>query len=337
MIFRGLSVGTTLGTDEFWKREGNYDVIVFQWPEELFSWRPPAETELESLESTLKFWSGRSKIVLTRHNIEPHINSKDIHYGKLYELMYAHADAVVHLGEFSRDNYLAQYSSHRFTKRQEQAVIPHPVYTSYENTVSKEEARSFLNIHPSSKVILVFGRIRNDDELALINSAFGMVQSKNAFLLISHYPLPVFRGSQRLKPGLEALYSRVRRQRRYFGDIPKQNIQYLLNASDMLFIPRIDTLNSGNVFLGFAYHRPVVGPDITNIGPVLKRTRNNTFDPRDTRSAARAIDLTIFEELSQDEIRLNIANYYPSNTDIGSMYVDLFSRILEHDFKPQSP
>jgi hypothetical protein len=56
-----------------------------------------------------------------------------------------------------------------------------------------------------------------------------------------------------------------------------------------VLIPRHEALNSGNVFLGFTFGKPVVGPDIGNIGEVLTLTGNPTFDPKCPRTVVDAL------------------------------------------------
>ena len=49
--------------------------------------------------------------------------------------------------------------------------------------------------------------------------------------------------------------------------IPFNMMSKLLSATDVLFIPRIDSLNSGLVQLGFTYGCVVLGSKFGNIGP----------------------------------------------------------------------
>jgi hypothetical protein len=55
-------------------------------------------------------------------------------------------------------------------------------------------------------------------------------------------------------------------------------------------IPRIDTLNSGVVPLAFQFARVVVGPDIGNIGPMLKAAGNPVFDTASVSNCVSAIE-----------------------------------------------
>lgn len=57
------------------------------------------------------------------------------------------------------------------------------------------------------------------------------------------------------------------------------DLPYYIAASDVIFIQRKDILNSGNVPLGFLYHKVVMGPATGNIGEILAATGNPTFHP----------------------------------------------------------
>jgi glycosyltransferase involved in cell wall biosynthesis len=71
--------------------------------------------------------------------------------------------------------------------------------------------------------------------------------------------------------------------------IGRKDVQYFLKAADLLFIPRFNTLNSGNVALGFTFGKVVIGPDYGVIGEMLKTTGNPVYHPQDIRSIADAI------------------------------------------------
>ena len=49
------------------------------------------------------------------------------------------------------------------------------------------------------------------------------------------------------------------------GPIAPSHISTILSASDVVLIPRTDSLNSGNVPLAFSYECIVLGPNVGNI------------------------------------------------------------------------
>ena len=68
------------------------------------------------------------------------------------------------------------------------------------------------------------------------------------------------------------------------------DLPYYIAASDVIFIQRKDILNSGNVPLGFLFHKVVVGPTTGNIGEILSATGNPTFHPDDRSDILEALE-----------------------------------------------
>jgi hypothetical protein len=74
-----------------------------------------------------------------------------------------------------------------------------------------------------------------------------------------------------------------------YSFVEEEDTQIFLNAADVLFIPRLRVLNSGNVTLGMTFGRVVVGPDSWDIGELLRATGNPVFDPAAPETAAGAL------------------------------------------------
>ena len=73
------------------------------------------------------------------------------------------------------------------------------------------------------------------------------------------------------------------------GFVKEEDAQYYLNASDILLIPRIDELNSGNITLGCTFGLVVMGRDGGDIGEILKATANPVFNPKNPTSIHQAV------------------------------------------------
>jgi len=54
----------------------------------------------------------------------------------------------------------------------------------------------------------------------------------------------------------------------------------MIRKCNSIVITLVDILNIGNVFLCFTFARQVIGPDIGNIGEVLKITGNPVYDTK---------------------------------------------------------
>ena len=260
--------------------KNNYDIIHFHWPESLVGWKEPSSKELFYFSTKLKSLKKKSKLVYTVHNFMPHYSTSE-QYKKLYELIISESDCLIHLGSYSYNYY------NRLTNKIHM-IIPHGIYDSFPNVTNKIDARKYLNLEKEDKVILVFGKLRSKEEVDLILNVFNGLRIINKKLMI-------IRGDIAVDTGF--LYRRLTKLKMFFNKkiiwknevINDKDIQFYVKACDILFIPRIRSLNSGNLILGFTFGRVVVGPEVGNIGEILKSTRNPTFNPFNIESAKIAV------------------------------------------------
>jgi glycosyltransferase involved in cell wall biosynthesis len=75
-----------------------------------------------------------------------------------------------------------------------------------------------------------------------------------------------------------------------YSFVAEEDTQLYLNAADVLQIPRLHVLNSGNITLGMTFGKVVVGPDSLDVGHLLKSTGNVVFDPDRPETAGAAIE-----------------------------------------------
>mgnify|MGYP002830099804 CR=1 FL=1 len=111
------------------------------------------------------------------------------------------------------------------------------------------------------------------------------------------------------------------------GFIDDNEIQYYLNSSDLVVIPRIKSLNSGNVALGFTYGRVVLGQNFGVIGEDLMKTGNPVFNGFDLEE----IESSLKSAFDSCENGLGMKNKkYAESTlswdRISSMYVNLIKQ-----------
>ena len=60
--------------------------------------------------------------------------------------------------------------------------------------------------------------------------------------------------------------------------ISDEDLPYYLTSADVLVVQRLKILNSGNVPLAMLAGLPIVGPNVGNVGWILKETGNKCFD-----------------------------------------------------------
>jgi len=272
----------TRSLSAFWMGPSDFDVLHIQWPEALFRWKEPSEWDLGYLRDKLVEWQRRSLIVTTVHNLLPHEQATSS--GRLlYDTVYEHSDGLIHLGKAS----LEAVADHFDVSDKEHVIIPHGNYDCFPNEITKAKARSHLDIGSKDAVYLSFGAIRRWEELELLIDGFNALNQPSKQLLIAgRIPWPSTRNKRWWWLKWNLLKPRIHL---FDGWIPDDEVRYYLNAADVVIIPRIDTLNSGNVALGFTFGKVVVGPNIGVIGEVLLKTGNPTFDPKDPDSLAASL------------------------------------------------
>lgn len=309
-----------------WLYEDEYpfDVVHLQWPESVFIKGDYDERDISVLMKRLEHKKKLgAKIVITVHNKIPHKGDNEksnILYKKVYQL----CDGVIHMGEVSKA--IINESHTHDIKSARQTIIPHGNYEYFPNIVTRDEARKYLGITGSKIVVASIGAVRTDDEYRLIKTISKLLKKRDGLLLqIGHINTAKQNRFERFyKQRTLRLHKSIRQYGSYVAD---NEIQYYLNACDILLVPRVNTLNSGNVALGFTFGKIVLGPDCGVIGEDLKRQGNPVFRSIDeddvTEALDHAIDLIItdtgkknrdyaIKELNWDNLALQYLSFYKS-------------------------
>lgn len=301
---QAISCRVELTHDEklFWNRQGNFDIVHLHFPEYMTFHHEEQyasglqDSLIEETRSCLQWWSERARIVITRHVLLPHDALQDPQWEKMYEAVYQYCDGVVHFATASIDEFKNRYSKTEFYHNHPiHFVIPHHNYASLPNTIQRDEARAKLGIPLDRKVMLVFGAIRNMEERSLILETFQSLKIHHKLLLVSRWKEQLVNVRWiRLKywlRDLSRLYYRLHPNYHFnYGFVDEADTQIYLNAADLLFIPRLKVLNSGNITLGMTFGKVVVGPDSWDVGQLLKETGNPVFDPNHPATAAKAVE-----------------------------------------------
>lgn len=329
----GIDIHCSLS--DFWNSETVYDIIHFQWPEEVVGWNCNDQSILERLKERIEFFRSRgSRFIYTRHNEKPHYGNPII--GKAYTLIENCSDLVVHMGKYSERWYLEDHPESR------NIVIPHHIYeNTYDETISMEEARRKLKIPQRKFVITCFGKFRNREEINMVISAFRKADIPNKLLLAPRM-LP-FSKHPRQASLLKRLASRMGyyvltpilnyclRMRAGASEelIDNADLPYYMAASDVILIQRIDILNSGNVPLAFLFKKVVAGGDIGNVGEWLTETDNPCFLPYKTEDVVEVLNQLpkrVAENRGEENYRYAQKNM--SLNKVAGMYADAYHLML---------
>lgn len=337
-----LQAQVTLCHETFWNMQGDFDVVHLHFPEYMtFEIERAYRTELtndlmQAIETRLKHWSKKSAIVVTRHVLLPHDAVENPMWERLYETVYRYASGVVHFAQPSVDEFRQRYRETTFVCGPPQhCIVPHHNYTSLPNSVTREAARKQLSIPNDAQVMLVFGAIRNDEERDLIQNTFRRINVRRKVLVCSRWREKLANVSWiRLKywiRDLTRLYYRLHPGYRLnYGFVEEIDTQLYLNAADVLFIPRLKVLNSGNITLGMTFGKVVVGPDSWDVGELLRETGNPVFDPERPQTAIAAVEegfrLAEAGHIGPANQKLALEEW--SAEQCGAKYVAFFKRLI---------
>lgn len=296
----------TYSSQKFWLPDiYDFDIIHIHWPELVITLLVNSDfiidgnnfkSEIYTLGEVLKKWKAKSKIVITCHNERPHYKNDEF-TDLLYDLMYEYADAFIHLGNYSLNNFMENEK----LSIKKNFLIPHSVYCSYENTSNKIESRKRYNIPQDALVVLVFST-RNKNEIDFATRTFELIEAKNKFLFSPKWFIEDFSKSGylmgKIKEKLFSLKMKFKKNQLLMSNrnlLKEEDIQYYVHASDLFLIPRIDTLNSGVIPLAIAFKKPVIGPKTGNITEVMETIQNPIFEKNDFKEAAKLINKLVHD------------------------------------------
>ena len=287
---RGFGHDIDIGVDKFFDKAKNYDLIFFQWPDVLLAYakvnRIDLIKEVRAVLNGLK--SSETKTLITCHNLHPHDNNQVV--SSLYNLLYSNVNAIHHLGDFSYNLFKAKYPLIKHF------IVPHPMFYDlykYDKFIS----RSYLNISMKDTVVLAFGSFRNKEETDLFINMVKGVGTSDITYLAPQIPYGSLYNGRMLNRSIEFVRRWIKYKMLHIrpsGYVDESLIPTYLAASDIVFIQRKDILNSGNVPLAFSAGKLVVGPQVGNVGSILKETGNFVFCPDDIQSVIKAVKNACF-------------------------------------------
>ncbi len=276
---RNLGISNEISCKKLWLNN-DFDIIHFQWPEAIFSWKKNIQQkDYDLLDSKLRLIkkSGK-KIFITCHNLKPHVSNAESTL-PLYKLIYQYTDYFVHMGHVSEQILKAQYPNAKHI------IIPHHIYDNRYSTSASISTNK-------RKKILCFGQFRSDDERNFILKLRKKLKRENI-----EFILPGFFIERLISKNPVKFISRLLHLIKYkiagihftSGRVSDEKMEELFSTSDVVLIQRLSILNSGNVPMGFMFGKVVVGINQGNVGAILKETGNPTFDIDDMNSVVNAI------------------------------------------------
>ena len=284
-----IGIDASCSQKHFWlKKNEEFDAVHIHWPESIYGLEKANLSDFSYLfTDVLPFWKGESKIILTRHNETPHLDS-DVTV-RTYQEIENHLNGTIHLGAYS-------YKESRISlKNGLNEIIPHSCFSSYDLERPQAVARTNLKIKGDAFVVLAFGDIRNKKERIICTEAFCKLEAKKKILLAPRlYALA--RPSARDEPLEWAKWELKNKQkilpgrfRINGGWVSEDETADFFAAADIVLIPRTNTLNSGLLILAMQYGKVIVGPRCGNLAEILLDSKNPSYDPNCLSSLSEAM------------------------------------------------
>lgn len=290
-------------SDLFWTSPINYDLLFFQWPEGILN-RHRNGPELSTIANRIDVIKQTGvTICITCHNLFPH--GKNSFVSEVYDYIYSQADAFHHMGIFSC-NYLKQKYPNAF-----HFVAPHPIFYDVDTLgLTQGECKRKYNINKDKVTLISFGAFRDEYEHKLILDLKKTVSDKLIFWAPKFYTNSIQNNNKLSKIivySFNYLKYKTSGIKMNFKIINDNEVLSMVNAADILLIQRKDILNSGNLPLGFSAKKIVVGPNVGNVGEILKMTGNPVFDPNDKMSIKNAVEQAV--QMFYDSNKQGLSNY----------------------------
>jgi glycosyltransferase involved in cell wall biosynthesis len=143
--------------------------------------------------------------------------------------------------------------------------VLHPLYDNFGDPVSREEARSHLQLSANERLVLFFGFIRQYKGLDLLFRAIGhlkssgfLEKSKVKFLIAGEY----YEEEKPYQALIDELGIREYLHLRT-NFIPDSEVRYYLCAADVVIQPYRNATQSGVTPLAYHFEKPMI---VTNVG-----------------------------------------------------------------------
>jgi glycosyltransferase involved in cell wall biosynthesis len=148
-----------------------------------------------------------------------------------------------------------------FDTKKPAAFVPHPLYDNFGDRVNKDDARNFLGIDRSKKIILFFGFIRKYKGLDMLLEALALLKNEipDLQLLIAGEFYEGQKTYEELIRKLDIGEQLILRT----SFIPDNEIKYYLCAADLVVQPYRHATQSGVTPLAYHFEVPML---VTNVG-----------------------------------------------------------------------
>lgn len=315
------------GSELFWNDEiFQYNIVHIHFPADYVSFFSKSSISSLFEQRLRELKLNGIKIIATCHNLVPHYE-RDNNKIQMYKITYMLADCILHLGEYSLELLKKEYP---LTKH---LLLYHHTYDQMYHVMERNNSVKKLSLDPSKKYLLCFGDFRANEERTMIDGIVKYFYKKGIEVLAPHY-YKYSKRRNKLKMFTAWLKTKVKsfttKGLHLYGKyVTDDMLPYFYGAADICLIQRKKILNSGNLPMAFYMGKVVVGPNVGNVGQILKNTGNPTFDPENEDSIIDAIDKALMlNEQGIGEKNKKYADENWSTAKISQQLYDIYKSIV---------
>ncbi|RXK61596.1 glycosyltransferase [Lacibacter luteus] len=239
--------------------------------------------------------NGHTKIVCIADNVVPHEKRTGDHAFTKYFIK--PVDAFVTMSE----KVMTDLRS--FTHTKPAVLQPHPLYDVFGNAVSKEEARTHLNINQNDFIFLFFGFIRKYKGLDMLLEAFSKLNNHKQKTI--NYKLLIAGEFYEDRKHYDELIAQLGiaddliLKTEFIAD---SEVKYYLCASDVVVQPYRNATQSGVTPLAYHFEIPMI---VTNVGGLP------AFVPQGKVGLVCEPDAASIAEAMQQYVQTGAAHFLP--------------------------
>jgi len=283
-----INVNVTCSVPELWNNWYQYDIIHFMWPDSILK---GGHTLADVQDLLAKIREKNIRTIATVHNLRPHYCSSKSRI-ECYNLVYQNCEYFVHMAKFSCELFKTIYPDARHI------IIPHHLYSRIYTPLDRtDNVYNKLHLRKRYKYILCLGSFRSNEERLMIKELSTTI-SPDGYKIIapSYFPIRSSRERSRIIRAVKFILHKILEPSIIFyahGFVPFCDVPFYYAVSDIALIQRKVILNSGNLPLALLFGKVVVGPDVGNVGEILKESSNPSFNPDEPSSLVEAVKKAI--------------------------------------------
>ena len=164
-------------------------------------------------------------------------------------------------------------------------LVQHPLYDTFGDIISKQEARQHLGLRQDEKIILFFGFIRKYKGLDLLLDAMAHLKGSGIRLLVAG---EFYEDDKSYKEQISRLN---------IGDqlilrtdfIPDSEVKFYLCAADAIIQPYRNATQSGVTPLAYHFERPMIVTNVGGLPALVPHNKVGLVTPPDAASLAKSI------------------------------------------------